>query len=112
MLFFFFFQAKDGIRDGTVTGVQTCALPICPLRGRPCHPGPGCLLGDRAAYSATGLLTRRPGCLLGGRAAYSAAGLLRARTTITSDRPGVSQGRLASPVSCSSSLHGTGDDAG
>src|SRR5438309_6197169 len=26
--FFFFFQAEDGIRDGTVTGVQTCALPI------------------------------------------------------------------------------------
>src|SRR3989338_4572482 len=25
----FFFQAEDGIRDGTVTGVQTCALPIC-----------------------------------------------------------------------------------
>src|SRR5438309_4781188 len=24
----FFFQAEDGIRDGTVTGVQTCALPI------------------------------------------------------------------------------------
>src|SRR5690348_17776464 len=31
--FFFFFQAEDGIRDGRVTGVQTCALPICP-RGR------------------------------------------------------------------------------
>src|SRR5689334_23952263 len=29
MDFFFFFQAEDGIRDGTVTGVQTCALPIC-----------------------------------------------------------------------------------
>src|SRR2546427_9204362 len=29
MLFFFFFQAEDGIRDLTVTGVQTCALPIC-----------------------------------------------------------------------------------
>src|SRR5689334_23873833 len=27
-IFFFFFQAEDGIRDGTVTGVQTCALPI------------------------------------------------------------------------------------
>src|SRR5438128_4728621 len=27
--FFFFFQAEDGIRDATVTGVQTCALPIC-----------------------------------------------------------------------------------
>src|SRR6516165_2546866 len=32
---FFFFQAEDGIRDLTVTGVQTCALPIsggCPRR--------------------------------------------------------------------------------
>src|SRR5260370_32831893 len=25
----FFFQAEDGIRDSSVTGVQTCALPIC-----------------------------------------------------------------------------------
>src|SRR5256885_8383135 len=38
MLFFFFFQAEDGIRDYKVTGVQTCALPIleisgvCPIR--------------------------------------------------------------------------------
>src|SRR2546427_824226 len=33
----FFFQAEDGIRDLTVTGVQTCALPICeeiPLTAR------------------------------------------------------------------------------
>src|SRR3989449_1144224 len=28
VLFFFFFQAEDGIRDVAVTGVQTCALPI------------------------------------------------------------------------------------
>src|SRR5205085_6867745 len=28
----FFFQAEDGIRDLTVTGVQTCALPIYPGR--------------------------------------------------------------------------------
>src|SRR5688572_32420210 len=28
VVFFFFFQAEDGIRDLTVTGVQTCALPI------------------------------------------------------------------------------------
>src|SRR5439155_15840619 len=35
--FFFFFQAEDGIRDGHVTGVQTCALPIYRHRaaGRP-----------------------------------------------------------------------------
>src|SRR2546430_4028466 len=49
----FFFQAEDGIRDLTVTGVQTCALPIstpctararrCPLRGR---------AGTRAARAA------------------------------------------------------------
>src|SRR2546430_7482358 len=29
--YFFFFQAEDGIRDLTVTGVQTCALPISGL---------------------------------------------------------------------------------
>ena len=29
---FFFFQAEDGIRDYKVTGVQTCALPICIFR--------------------------------------------------------------------------------
>src|SRR2546426_3318234 len=31
-LYFFFFQAEDGIRDYKVTGVQTCALPISKLR--------------------------------------------------------------------------------
>src|SRR2546430_14586961 len=31
--FFFFFQAEDGIRDLTVTGVQTCALPISQMDG-------------------------------------------------------------------------------
>src|SRR5207248_7702036 len=32
LLVSFFFQAEDGIRDRTVTGVQTCALPIFTLR--------------------------------------------------------------------------------
>src|SRR5256886_1926419 len=36
LFFFFFFQAEDGIRDLTVTGVQTCALPIL-------HSPPGSL---------------------------------------------------------------------
>src|SRR6266487_2257190 len=38
----FFFQAEDGIRDGRVTGVQTCALPIlagCPTFGEPSVEG-------------------------------------------------------------------------
>src|SRR5690348_18225485 len=34
MIVFFFFQAEDGIRDGRVTGVQTCALPIYSLAHR------------------------------------------------------------------------------
>src|SRR2546427_8800373 len=34
--FFFFFQAEDGIRDLTVTGVQTCALPIYVETGAGC----------------------------------------------------------------------------
>src|SRR2546430_3883793 len=57
MCWFFFFQAEDGIRDLTVTGVQTCALPISqdPLLARPDgHParvqvleeGDGVLPGD------------------------------------------------------------------
>src|SRR5437879_1610305 len=32
LFFFFFFQAEDGIRDTSVTGVQTCALPILASR--------------------------------------------------------------------------------
>src|SRR6266478_3048725 len=42
--FSFFFQAEDGIRDLTVTGVQTCALPISSLDDAHAH-----LLGERPA---------------------------------------------------------------
>src|SRR6266498_1759941 len=38
MVFFFFFQAEDGIRDADVTGVQTCALPISPRPAREGSP--------------------------------------------------------------------------
>src|SRR5258706_7505577 len=39
-IYFFFFQAEDGIRDWSVTGVQTCALPICRvLRGPHSYAG-------------------------------------------------------------------------
>src|SRR2546426_3639337 len=46
MVFFFFFQAEDGIRDYKVTGVQTCALPI--------------LLVDRITLRATNTPTPSP----------------------------------------------------
>src|SRR5205809_5143428 len=39
-IYFFFFQAEDGIRDVAVTGVQTCALPIY---GASWHPVGGSL---------------------------------------------------------------------
>src|SRR6267154_6505797 len=58
VFFFFFFQAEDGIRDGRVTGVQTCALPISwAARERAAvfgdlQPVPDCLLRDfRAVFS-------------------------------------------------------------
>src|SRR5438445_11672456 len=38
MLYFFFFQAEDGIRDIGVTGVQTCALPISESKTPPRLP--------------------------------------------------------------------------
>src|SRR5579885_1769872 len=43
MPFLFFFQAEDGIRDRNVTGVQTCALPIC-----------GAVDGDAAGLGSVG----------------------------------------------------------
>src|SRR5256886_8803634 len=50
---FFFFQAEDGIRDLTVTGVQTCALPISGSAGdhqRPAGAAQGPVAGiGRAA---------------------------------------------------------------
>src|SRR6266702_3683786 len=44
---FFFFQAEDGIRDGHVTGVQTCALPIFAVAA------PRRMVGDARADDAT-----------------------------------------------------------
>src|SRR6266540_1388806 len=41
ILWFFFFQAEDGIRDRDVTGVQTCALPISRGRREAAHPPRG-----------------------------------------------------------------------
>src|SRR2546422_5166789 len=40
VIFFFFFQAEDGIRDVAVTGVQTCALPISARSASGPRPSP------------------------------------------------------------------------
>src|SRR5207248_7520509 len=49
---YFFFQAEDGIRDRTVTGVQTCALPILHVHmnyGGAYHNTPGHLAAQARA---------------------------------------------------------------
>src|SRR5437867_12762918 len=63
---FFFFQAEDGIRDRTVTGVQTCALPICSRAG--------------AAGRAGGAGSRSPRPPRRARAARGSAAARRGRT--------------------------------
>src|SRR5690606_40694994 len=58
-IFFFFFQAEDGIRDFHVTGVQTCALPILGPRHR------SALDSDEPAPSAHTALFSRNATSLG-----------------------------------------------
>src|SRR6266568_8202536 len=75
MLYFFFFQAEDGIRDGTVTGVQTCALPILvPADGD--HAGEEQLVAawpELAEVQGAGVPWRGPGQVLGLAVAQPAA---------------------------------------
>src|SRR5258706_10162585 len=55
--FFFFFQAEDGIRDWSVTGVQTCALPISTLEVEaPAHDDQLHRVGDVAGHIVVGQL--------------------------------------------------------
>src|SRR5467141_1506982 len=61
---FFFFQAEDGIRDSSVTGVQTCALPILgcrKVRALPltCHERRGPLGNRRSCPDRTGFVRCR-----------------------------------------------------
>src|SRR5689334_24617046 len=57
----FFFQAEDGIRDGTVTGVQTCALPISRIH---IYQRRGAFAGRRDVHGAVVVEVRedRGGC--------------------------------------------------
>src|SRR5256885_9453354 len=75
-VFFFFFQAEDGIRDYKVTGVQTCALPIFQLAVRPraARAKPSTWLPESPMKAAAG----RPGRRLKGRKAAHASASARA----------------------------------
>src|SRR5690606_40765155 len=61
----FFFQAEDGIRDFHVTGVQTCALPICTTRKRfrvGCHVAQEICAGSNANVPAVPVMERCSSC--------------------------------------------------
>src|SRR6266478_2773386 len=60
--FFFFFQAEDGIRDLTVTGVQTCALPILPFEDLVQGDDGNQVLGDGSASGPELVREGRIGC--------------------------------------------------
>src|SRR5260370_29993320 len=83
---FFFFQAEDGIRDSSVTGVQTCALPISSPTAthRPDRSPVGA--SARAPCAALALL------LLG---AVAAAGLLAVLDTLGVQRAADEIGRAS-----------------
>src|SRR5260370_42219937 len=57
-VYFFFFQAEDGIRDSSVTGVQTCALPISISSGT--WPPKSCITPLAAPTSDFDLLRKNP----------------------------------------------------
>src|ERR1041385_5129683 len=64
-----FFQAEDGIRDVAVTGVQTCALPICdrPHPAAPGEPEPGGSAEESRRVDRAPLRVRRARGLAAGR---------------------------------------------
>src|SRR5438093_10142855 len=80
--FFFFFQAEDGIRDWSVTGVQTCALPIFAV------PRPRRVLERRGRGTATLLAWSRRSVASVVRSFFSTEAL-RAPVVATGDRKSV-----------------------
>src|SRR5216684_1094050 len=99
LFFFFFFQAEDGIRDVAVTGVQTCALPICREHGPPpARRGDGATWGPSRGRRRISLGTRPPSKRWRGRKAHRGTHLLRvgARASIrprSRFRPAEASGR-------------------
>src|SRR2546430_10527003 len=83
---FFFFQAEDGIRDLTVTGVQTCALPISHCHLHANGPGNPDAAETRRRSEKTGqtlrLVFRRHTGRLHHHHAPTAAGVSRDRKSV------------------------------
>src|SRR5256886_11113985 len=90
----FLFQAEDGIRDLTVTGVQTCALPISPGQREgveEAHQVGHFVVGDGVAAEVLELVARHDGALRGHDAG---ADQLPERLVGDADDAGVAHGRV------------------
>src|SRR5690606_41043301 len=77
----FFFQAEDGIRDFHVTGVQTCALPIC--RPATCATSARPPRAERARGSRLPRSSRSPPALH----TFARPAARRTRSAVLADRP-------------------------
>src|SRR5690606_40324329 len=80
---FFFFQAEDGIRDFHVTGVQTCALPICTAGDAPGTAGAAAPAEPAQASGAEAVAAAYRTGSEGGQAAPAAAPAAPAPTSQT-----------------------------
>src|ERR1019366_7367117 len=87
--FFFFFQAEDGIRDWSVTGVQTCALPIC--LGSDATSAASCLVCCSTASAARRYerIRNGPAASISSRAAVSSSSLAISMFSIGPGSPGL-----------------------
>src|SRR5207248_7058877 len=97
--FFFFFQAEDGIRDRTVTGVQTCALPISSNANPERHGDLRPVSGVWGAARESARSRRRFGAQWASRdGAYGRLGLRKTRGRDRREEPsGTISIRLAAP---------------
>src|SRR5437879_13354181 len=84
--FVFFFQAEDGIRDTSVTGVQTCALPILVIQKRHGHGRDDAAERARGAHQipvpkppALRTVTASPRCAAGWKSAMPLSTAARGR---------------------------------
>src|SRR5262249_58120752 len=85
-LLFFFFQAEDGIRDWSVTGVQTCALPILREHAdvEPAFAADRVCRGDAPGFDRLGT---EPAAFQGLQAELAEADLVAARRLTFYDAP-------------------------
>src|SRR5260370_17019421 len=105
LVFFFFFQAEDGIRDSSVTGVQTCALPIFARRSSSVRPSrfsrrsnSPAQSDDRSGSEPMSAAERSPSSARTRTASSRYVWATRTGETLTPPRPTTSCQSLTSPA--------------